>query len=165
VKFRSGGCHVPAKLLAYLNMLLRPAAPDDAIAVARVHVQSWQAAYRTLLPDDYLDQLPPEDRAAKYDFASRDPLKPRTIVAAEKIWSLGLPPRRRRAIRITASCAHSMWIPNIGAGNLALLWSRPLAPIWLNLDFETRCCGFWRATSGPNAFIELISGYPMAAPH
>ena len=65
-------------------MLLRPAEPDDAIAVARVHVRSWQAAYRTLLPDDYLDQLRPEDRAQKYDFASLDPLKPQTIVAAEE---------------------------------------------------------------------------------
>jgi GNAT superfamily N-acetyltransferase len=64
-------------------MLLRPAEPEDAIAVARVHVRSWQAAYRTLLPDDYLDQLRPEDRAQKYDFASLDPLKPWTIVAAE----------------------------------------------------------------------------------
>jgi GNAT superfamily N-acetyltransferase len=65
------------------DMLLRPAEPEDAIAVARVHVRSWQAAYRTLLPDDYLDQLRPEDRAQKYDFASLDPLKPQTIVAAE----------------------------------------------------------------------------------
>lgn len=64
-------------------MLLRPAQPEDAIAVARVHVRSWQTAYRTLLPDDYLDQLRPEDRAEKYDFASRDPRKPQTIVAAE----------------------------------------------------------------------------------
>lgn len=65
-------------------MLLRPAEPDDAIAVARVHVRSWQAAYRTLLPDTYLDQLRPEDRAGSYDFASLDPLKPRTIVAVEE---------------------------------------------------------------------------------
>ena len=65
-------------------MLLRPAKPDDAIAVARVHVRSWQVAYRTLLPDDYLDQLRPEDRAEKYDFASLDPLKPQTIVAVEE---------------------------------------------------------------------------------
>jgi GNAT superfamily N-acetyltransferase len=64
-------------------MLLRPANPDDAIAVARVHVRSWQVAYRTLLPDDYLDRLRPEDRAASYDFATRDPVKPRTIVAFE----------------------------------------------------------------------------------
>ena len=45
--------------------------------MARVHVRSWQAAYRTLLPHDYLDQLRPQDRAKKYDFASLDPLKPR----------------------------------------------------------------------------------------
>ena len=65
------------------DMLLRPAEPDDAIAVARVHVRSWQVAYRTLLPDDYLDQLRPEDRAQKYNFSSLDPLQPQTIVAAE----------------------------------------------------------------------------------
>jgi GNAT superfamily N-acetyltransferase len=64
-------------------MLLRPAEPDDALAVARVHVRSWQAAYRGLLPDEYLDQLRPEDRAARYDFATRDPDKPFTIVAVK----------------------------------------------------------------------------------
>jgi GNAT superfamily N-acetyltransferase len=64
-------------------MFLRPAKPDDALAVARVHVSSWQAAYRGLLPDSYLDQLRPEDRAARYDFASADPLKPKTIVAVD----------------------------------------------------------------------------------
>jgi GNAT superfamily N-acetyltransferase len=64
-------------------MLLRPAEPDDAIHVARVHVRSWQVAYRTLLPDDYLNQLRPEDRAQRYDFASLDPQKPWTIVAVE----------------------------------------------------------------------------------
>jgi GNAT superfamily N-acetyltransferase len=64
-------------------MLLRPAEPADAIAVARVHVRSWQAAYRGLMPDDYLDQLRPEDRAKKYTFGSTDPLQPQTIVATE----------------------------------------------------------------------------------
>lgn len=54
------------------------------MAVARVHVRSWQAAYRSILPEDYLNQLRPEDRAGKYDFASRDPLKPRTIVAVDE---------------------------------------------------------------------------------
>lgn len=51
--------------------------------MARVHVSSWQAAYRGLLPDAYLDQLRPEDRAARYDFSGGDPLKPRTIVAVD----------------------------------------------------------------------------------
>jgi GNAT superfamily N-acetyltransferase len=64
-------------------MLLRPAEPADALAVARVHVRSWQAAYRGLMPGEFLDQLKPEDRAARYDFATRDPAKPQTIVAVE----------------------------------------------------------------------------------
>jgi GNAT superfamily N-acetyltransferase len=70
-------------------MLLRLAQPDDALAVARVHVRSWQSAYRSLLPDDYLEQLRPEDRAEKYDFATIDPQKPRTIVAEEDGHILG----------------------------------------------------------------------------
>jgi GNAT superfamily N-acetyltransferase len=69
--------------LAYLDMLIRPAEPDEAMAVACVHVRSWQAAYRTLLPDEYLDNLRPEDRARRYDFTTADPLKPHTIVAVE----------------------------------------------------------------------------------
>lgn len=70
-------------------MLIRPAVPEDALAVARVHVRSWQVAYRRLLPDDYLDQLRPEDRAPSYDFATADPQKPLTIVTTEKEVILG----------------------------------------------------------------------------
>jgi GNAT superfamily N-acetyltransferase len=64
-------------------MLLRAAESADAMSVAGVHVRSWQAAYRGLLPDEYLDNLRPEDRAQRYDFATRDPQKPHTIVAVE----------------------------------------------------------------------------------
>jgi GNAT superfamily N-acetyltransferase len=70
--------------MPYSIMRIRPAHPDDAMAVAGVHVRSWQAAYRNILPADYLRQLRPENRAAKYDFATRNPLKPRTIVAVEE---------------------------------------------------------------------------------
>ncbi|MHB1674755.1 MAG: GNAT family N-acetyltransferase [Acidobacteriaceae bacterium] len=70
--------------MRYSDMLLRPAQPEDALAVAEVHVRSWQAAYRNILPDDYLDRLRPEDRAAKYEFASLDPEKPQTIVALDE---------------------------------------------------------------------------------
>ena len=53
------------------------------MAVTRVHVRSWQAAYSKLMPDDYLDQLRPEDRANKYDFGNLDPFRPQTIIATE----------------------------------------------------------------------------------
>jgi GNAT superfamily N-acetyltransferase len=62
-------------------MLLRPAEPEDAIDVARVHVRAWQTGYRGLLPQAYLDGLRAEDRAPRYDFATRDPLRPATRVA------------------------------------------------------------------------------------
>jgi len=64
-------------------MLLRLAEPDDALAVARVHVRSWQVAYQHLLPREYLDQLRPEERAQRYDFATRDLSKPRTVVSVD----------------------------------------------------------------------------------
>jgi ribosomal protein S18 acetylase RimI-like enzyme len=64
-------------------MLLRAAESADAMSVARVHVRSWQSAYRGLLPHEYLDHLRPEDRADRYDFTTRDPQKPQTIVAVE----------------------------------------------------------------------------------
>lgn len=62
-------------------MNIRPAIPTDAMAVARVHVRAWQAGYRGLMPDDYLDGLRPEERAQRYDFGSLDPARPRTLVA------------------------------------------------------------------------------------
>jgi GNAT superfamily N-acetyltransferase len=62
---------------------IRPAQPADALAVARVHVRSWQAGYRGLLADDYLDGLRAEDRARRYDFANPDPRAPATLVAVE----------------------------------------------------------------------------------
>jgi GNAT superfamily N-acetyltransferase len=36
---------------------IRRAVPDDAPALAAVHVRAWQAAYRGMMSDDYLDGL------------------------------------------------------------------------------------------------------------
>lgn len=44
-------------------------------------MRSWQAGYRGLLPDEYLDSLRPEDRARRYTFGSTDPNQPATLVA------------------------------------------------------------------------------------
>lgn len=64
-------------------MQLRPAESGDAPAVAQVHVRSWQHAYRSLLPDEYLDQLRAEEGAQRYDFANPDPRAPYTVVAVD----------------------------------------------------------------------------------
>src|SRR4029077_615052 len=45
---------------------LRKATPADAALVARMHAQSWAAAYRGILPDTYLDDEVPRERAAHW---------------------------------------------------------------------------------------------------
>lgn len=37
--------------------MIRKASPYDAKAIAQVHIRSWQAAYRDLMPADYLGSL------------------------------------------------------------------------------------------------------------
>jgi GNAT superfamily N-acetyltransferase len=62
---------------------VRRAVPADAMAVAGVHVRSWQSGYRGLVAQDYLDALRPEDRARRYTFDSANPDGPVTLVAVD----------------------------------------------------------------------------------
>lgn len=39
------------------NTLIRPARPDDAGPIARIHVDSWRAAYKKILPSAYLKRM------------------------------------------------------------------------------------------------------------
>jgi ribosomal protein S18 acetylase RimI-like enzyme len=63
---------------------LRPLRVDDADALGDVHVRAWQAAYRGLLPDDYLNGL--------------------TAAQRDTVWAAALahPPRRRGGARLGA---------------------------------------------------------------
>jgi GNAT superfamily N-acetyltransferase len=99
------------------DVQLRPAEPCDALPVARVHVRSWQVAYRNLIPDNFLEQLRPEDRAERYDFAACDVRKPRTILAVEGSTILGF---------ATTSPSRDTDLPN--HGELCALYVDP--PHW-----------------------------------
>jgi GNAT superfamily N-acetyltransferase len=46
-----------------VQVAIRPMIVDDTPQVGFVHVRAWQAAYRRVMPDEYLDALRPEDRA------------------------------------------------------------------------------------------------------
>jgi len=43
-------------------LTIRPAETDDAPAIAKVHVDTWQTAYRGIIPQDYLDTLTVQSR-------------------------------------------------------------------------------------------------------
>jgi GNAT superfamily N-acetyltransferase len=64
-------------------MGIRRAAVGDATAIAVVHVRAWQAAYRGLIPRDYLDSLDPEERAERWAdiLAAEDWPRAGTLVA------------------------------------------------------------------------------------
>ncbi|HEY7932323.1 MAG TPA: GNAT family N-acetyltransferase [Solirubrobacteraceae bacterium] len=64
-------------------LIVRDAKAGDATEVAALHVRAWQAAYRGLLAEQYLDTPRPEDRAARYAFGSSDTDVPQTILAIE----------------------------------------------------------------------------------
>jgi GNAT superfamily N-acetyltransferase len=70
-------------------VIVRAARREDALAVAAVHVRSWQAAYRGLFPEEFLGALSAQERAARYTFGSSDPAAPRTLLAVERGAVLG----------------------------------------------------------------------------
>lgn len=65
-------------------MEIRPARPSDALGVARTHVESWQDAYRDIVPDAFLDSMDPQERASRYAFDRALPEGPFTLLAMEE---------------------------------------------------------------------------------
>ena len=47
--------------------IVRPALPEDAAALARVHVAAWQVAYRGIMPDHLLDSLSVPNTQARWE--------------------------------------------------------------------------------------------------
>lgn len=62
-------------------MIIRQANPGDALAIATIHVGSWQHAYRDLLPVDRLAALSIPDREQQWHQQLDQASPMRTIVA------------------------------------------------------------------------------------
>lgn len=45
---------------------IRPAKPEDAAGIARVHVDSWRSTYRGIIPNDFLDNLSVDRRTSQW---------------------------------------------------------------------------------------------------
>lgn len=124
-------------------MVIRDATPDDAAEIARIHVRAWQAAYRGLLPQAYLDGLSIERRAAGWRERLAHPVT-RTWIAAlagealgwisvgpardadldprtAELWAIYVDPQRWRA-----GIGHALWgtaaqhLASTGFGDIVL---------------------------------------------
>jgi ribosomal protein S18 acetylase RimI-like enzyme len=67
-----------------MTITVRRATAADAGAMGRAVVRAWQAAYRGHMPDDYLDGLRAEDRAAYWEAALRRDDLPGTVLVVER---------------------------------------------------------------------------------
>ena len=65
------------------NVRLRPAVPEDAFAIAGIHVRTWQSAYKGLLPDKALSELAVADRFRLWQRLLNDESTPVTVHVAE----------------------------------------------------------------------------------
>jgi ribosomal protein S18 acetylase RimI-like enzyme len=63
-------------------MSIRDATSADARTIAEIHVAAWRAAYRGLIPDDYLASLSVEQRTAFWDTIISRP-GPRQLALAD----------------------------------------------------------------------------------
>ncbi|MEA3095857.1 MAG: hypothetical protein QOF74_97 [Caballeronia mineralivorans] len=75
-------CHFYVRIndMAENSILLRLAVPDDALIVARLHTQSWQAAYCDILPTTYLLEKVPAEHASHWKNYMARPAKARGLV-------------------------------------------------------------------------------------
>lgn len=62
---------------------VRHATLDDVPAIARIHVEAWQRAYRGIMPDAFLDTLAPEQRIARWEREVSAPDDEMTVLVAE----------------------------------------------------------------------------------
>ncbi len=144
---------------------IRPASASDARGIARVHVRTWQAAYRRQLPDELLEGLSVDRRARFWDrvfaqgkasgtevvFVAEDP-EPRLVGFASAGPSPGeegefegelqtlyvLPAFQRRGLgrRLFLTICEALWA--LGRGSL-------IAPV---LASHQQARGFYEALGG-----------------
>lgn len=141
---------------------LRLATETDVPALAALHVLGWQAAYRGLMPDDYLDGLDPCDRQVTW----------RELLATGTV---ALVAESEGALTGFASYGPSREVE--GAGELYALYVAPAAwgtapadvcttRLWRRWRRSTdwRRCGCWRATPGPKPSTSGRGGRPTVRP-
>ncbi|MDO9245120.1 MAG: GNAT family N-acetyltransferase [Phenylobacterium sp.] len=79
-----------------------PAGPEDALALAQVHVTSWRETYRGLLPDSFLDRMSVPVNARRFSKSLVTPAEHEiTLAAADRDgvvgYAAGGPSRTRLA--------------------------------------------------------------------
>jgi len=128
-----------------MTAAVRVATHDDAAAIARVHVLSWQGAYRGQVPDEVLDGLSVEQRQLMWQSILSAPIHPdhHVDVVTEDGAVIGFghvcPSRDPDALPQTGEVSSIYLAPaawGMGAGRLLMA----------SLVAQMTVCGFTQAT-------------------
>jgi ribosomal protein S18 acetylase RimI-like enzyme len=69
-------------------MKIRPATLQDTDAIARLHIETWRAAYDGLMPDELLDSLSEAGRQIQWREIVKDPMPRSALYVAEQAGEL-----------------------------------------------------------------------------
>ncbi|MDL4813532.1 GNAT family N-acetyltransferase [Actinomadura opuntiae] len=132
--------------------MIRTATEADAPAIARLHLASYRAAYRGLLPDDFF-AYDPAEREHRWRESLRDPTRTTFVTAPElvafaEIGPSGVAPDLGELLALHVAESH--WRQGIGGAlhshALTALSDRGFrsATLWV-LDGNQRACAFYEA--------------------
>ena len=154
------------------SVTVRAAVPEDAEAIATVHVRAWQEAYAHLLPAAFLAALDPRDRLERWRRIIDDPTVAVHVVevdAAVVGWATAGPGREADVVRplelegiYVLAAAHGS-----GAGQALLdasLGDRP-AFLWV-AEHNPRAEAFYRRNGfrrDGSVKVEAIGPHTMTA--
>ena len=71
-------------------VMVRAARLDDAVGIARVHVETWRSAYPGIVPEDYLVSMTKSRQTALWEASIRCPRGAETVLVAEGADNAGI---------------------------------------------------------------------------
>lgn len=106
---KNKNCYTPA-----MTLTIRKAELKDAAQIAKMHVETWQIAYRGHIPEDYLNKLSVEERTQKWiGILSSQKNKNLTFLALDENEVLGFcsvgPTEDKRLSKITGEL-HALYV-------------------------------------------------------
>lgn len=115
-----------------------PAAAEDALGVAQLHVSSWRVAYAGIVPQQYLDSLSIPDREVMWREAIRRGV-PELVLAKEDDEAVGFVSFGKARDKDLPETAGEIWAIYV----LPSHWSRGVGyGLWLHARERLRSQGF-----------------------
>jgi GNAT superfamily N-acetyltransferase len=135
--------------------VIRAAEPADAPAIARVHIASWQSAYRGLLPDAYLDGLSATlpERTARWEGMLWHPASPDNLTVLAELPGPGL-------VGFAKAGAERRGRPDFDCELHAIYLLAAHQRAGLGRALFTRCCDHLRGLGRRRMIAWMLRGNP-----